>query len=194
MERLEFARRLRVEQTDAEQRLWQHLRAKRLLGMKFRRQKPIGPYIVEFICQERMLVIEVDGGKHPESKSNEARDTWFVVRGFRVLRFWNHEVLQETEAVLEAIRLAAEEAFPGNPLSPGPSPLQGEGPGERADQANNATPTNTPTSTNSTIAPAVSPVVPPRRCMNRPRSQPNSASAATRAIQAGQPSSRISAP
>ncbi|MDH4874526.1 endonuclease domain-containing protein [Pseudomonas sp. BN515] len=122
MERLEFARQLRAEQTDAEQRLWQHLRAKRLLGLKFRRQKPIGPYIVDFICQERMLVIEVDGGQHLESGSDQARDAWLIRRGFRVLRFWNHEVLLETEAVLEAIRLAAEEAYPGNPLSPSPSP------------------------------------------------------------------------
>ncbi|MDE3739795.1 endonuclease domain-containing protein [Pseudomonas resinovorans] len=122
MERLRFAKRLRTEQTDAEQLLWQHLRAKRLLGLKFRRQKPIGPFIVDFICQERMLVVEVDGGQHLESESDKSRDTWMARRGFTVLRFWNHEVLLETEAVLEAIRLAAEEAYPGNPLSPGPSP------------------------------------------------------------------------
>ncbi|MDH4565547.1 endonuclease domain-containing protein [Pseudomonas sp. BN414] len=122
MEKLAFARSLRTGQTDAEQRLWRHLRAKRLLGLKFRRQKPLGPYIVDFICQERMLVIEVDGGQHLESESDESRDAWLIRRGFQVLRFWNHEVLLETEAVLEAIRLAAEGAFPGNPLSPSPSP------------------------------------------------------------------------
>ncbi|GLZ88385.1 hypothetical protein Pres01_44360 [Metapseudomonas resinovorans] len=122
MEKLAFARSLRAGQTDAEQWLWRHLRAKRLLGLKFRRQKPLGPYIVDFICQERMLVIEVDGGQHLESESDESRDTWLVRRGFRVLRFWNHQVLLETEAVLEAIRLAAEEAFPCNSLSPSPSP------------------------------------------------------------------------
>ncbi len=122
MERREFARRLRKEQTDAEQRLWQHLRAKRLLGLKFRRQKPIGTYVVDFICQERMLVVELDGGQHLESESDRARDAWLARRGFRILRFWNHDVLLETDAVLEAIRMAAEEAFPGNALSPGPSP------------------------------------------------------------------------
>lgn len=122
MGKLEFAKRLRKEQTDAELRLWQHLRAKRLLGLKFRRQKPLGPYIVDFICQERMLVVEVDGGQHLESASDETRNAWLARCGFRVLRFWNHEVLLEIEAVLEAIRLAAEEAYPGNPLSPGPSP------------------------------------------------------------------------
>ncbi|AOE84374.1 endonuclease domain-containing protein [Pseudomonas sp. TCU-HL1] len=122
MERLEFAKRLRAEQTDAEQWLWRHLRAKRLLGLKFRRQKPIGHFIVDFICQERMLIVEVDGGQHLESSTDEKRDAWLASRGFRILRFWNHEVLLETEAVLETIRLAAEEAFPGNSLSPGPSP------------------------------------------------------------------------
>ncbi|MFC5697614.1 endonuclease domain-containing protein [Pseudomonas sp. GCM10022186] len=122
MRKLEFAKQLRTGQTDAEQRLWQHLRAKRLQGLKFRRQKPLGPYILDFICQERMLVVEVDGGQHLESASDRARDEWLARRGFRVLRFWNHEVLSQTDAVLEAIWLAAKEAFPGDTLSPGPSP------------------------------------------------------------------------
>lgn len=113
MEKHEFARRLRVGQTDAEQKLWQHLRDRRLQGLKFRRQKPIGRYIVDFICHERMLVVELDGGQHLESTADQARDEWLSAKGLRVLRFWNHDVLQQMEAVLEAIRVAAEEAFPG---------------------------------------------------------------------------------
>ncbi|MDH4554371.1 endonuclease domain-containing protein [Pseudomonas sp. BN417] len=122
MRKTGFAKQLRTEQTDAEQHLWQYLRAKRLQGLKFRRQKPLGPYIVDFICQGRMLVVELDGGQHLESEADRVRDAWLARRGFKVLRFWNHEVLQQTEAVLETIRLAAEEVFPGNALSPGPSP------------------------------------------------------------------------
>ncbi|MDH4612234.1 DUF559 domain-containing protein [Pseudomonas sp. BN102] len=122
MERLEFAKQLRTGQTEAEQLLWRYLRAKRMQGLKFRRQKPLGPYIVDFICQERMLVVELDGGQHLESEADGVRDAWLTRRGFRVLRFWNHEVLQQTEAVLDVIWLASLEAFPESPLSPGPSP------------------------------------------------------------------------
>ncbi|MFZ6046614.1 endonuclease domain-containing protein [Pseudomonas sp. CR3202] len=122
MEKHAFARQLRATQTDAERLLWQHLRCRQLLGLKFRRQRPIGRYIVDFICFERMLVVELDGGQHLENSADQARDQWLSAKGFQVLRFWNHDVLQQTEAVLDAIRLAADSAFPGNPLTPGPSP------------------------------------------------------------------------
>ena len=78
----------------------------RLLGLKFKRQKPIGPYIVDFICTERWLVIELDGGQHQlQTEYDQQRERYLETRGYRVLRFWNHQVLAKTEAVLEQIRL-----------------------------------------------------------------------------------------
>ena len=103
---LDHAKRLRHEMTDAEQRLWYYLRAHRFLGLKFKRQKPIGPYIVDFICTERWLVIELDDGQHQlQTEYDQQRERYLETRGYRVLRFWNHQVLAETEAVLEQIRL-----------------------------------------------------------------------------------------
>ena len=105
---LAHARHLRQHQTEAEQRLWYHLRARRFLGLKFRRQVPLGPYIVDFLCPALKLVIEADGGQHGAAADGR-RDHWLRDRGYLVLRFWNHEILQDTEAVLEAVRLAVEE-------------------------------------------------------------------------------------
>ncbi|QMV62605.1 endonuclease domain-containing protein [Pseudomonas berkeleyensis] len=103
---LDNAKRLRLEMTDAEQRLWYYLRGHRFLGLKFKRQKPIGPYIVDFICTERWLAIELDGGQHQQqTEYDRQRERYLESRGYRVLRFWNHQVLAETEAVLEQIRL-----------------------------------------------------------------------------------------
>ncbi|MGC9575765.1 MAG: DUF559 domain-containing protein [Desulfobacterota bacterium U4-17] len=100
----EFARSLRKEQTDAESTLWRLLRDRRIAGAKFRRQHPIPPYVVDFYCHEANLVVEVDGGQHAEQRRGDERRTAFLERrGLRVLRFWNHEVLQETDAVLEHI-------------------------------------------------------------------------------------------
>ena len=97
------ARELRTKSTDAEQYLWYYLRAHRL-GYKFKRQVPIERFIVDFVCYEKRLVIELDGGQHRDQQAYDIRRTAVLnKKGFRVLRFWNHEVLQETEAVLEAI-------------------------------------------------------------------------------------------
>ena len=116
---LDRAKRQRSTPTEAEARLWYHLRAHRLGGYKFKRQKPLGPYIVDFVCMEHRLIVEVDGGQHAETLAYDVRrDDWLGARGFRVLRFWNNEVLGETEAVLERILQA---------LSPGPSPMSGRG-------------------------------------------------------------------
>lgn len=105
--RRERARQLRTNQTGAEQRLWYHLRDRRFMGLKFRRQRPVGPYIVDFVCLAPMLVIELDGGQHAEQEGyDRRRDQWLREQGFTVLRFWNNEVMNETEAVLEAIREA----------------------------------------------------------------------------------------
>lgn len=101
---LRNARRLRKNQTDAEQCLWQRLRGRSLAGLKFRRQHPIGPYICDFVCVDQKLIIEIDGGQHTSNREKDAaRTAYLQSQGFRVVRFWNHEVLAATEAVLEKI-------------------------------------------------------------------------------------------
>lgn len=98
------ARRLRKEMSDAERTLWARIRRRQIDGCQFRRQFPLGRYIVDFICFERQLVIEVDGGQHTEQKQyDERRTQWLEAEGFRVLRFWNDEVLRSTDDVVEAI-------------------------------------------------------------------------------------------
>jgi very-short-patch-repair endonuclease len=99
---LEHAKDLRRNSTDAERRLWQHLRASRLNGFKFRRQHPIPPYIVDFVCASEYLVVELDGSQHTDA-SDAARTRFLEARGLRVLRFWDNDVLSNTDAVLEAI-------------------------------------------------------------------------------------------
>jgi very-short-patch-repair endonuclease len=89
--------------TDAERLLWSKLKANQL-GVKFRRQQPIENYIVDFVCFNKKLIIELDGGQHFESKKDRLRDKWFQRNGFRILRFWNNEVLGNIEGVLEVIR------------------------------------------------------------------------------------------
>ena len=98
------ARELRKNPTEAERVLWQHIRRRQLGGYRFRRQQPLGEYIVDFFCFEKRLVVEIDGGQHSERVSYDtARTASLKSRGFRVLRFWNNQVLGETEAVKQAI-------------------------------------------------------------------------------------------
>jgi very-short-patch-repair endonuclease len=98
------ARTLRHDMTDAERRLWYRLRAHRFGGLSFRRQVPIGPYIADFVCFDARLVVEVDGGQHAsQSAYDTERDAWLRSQGFVVLRFWNNDVLVNTQAVLEQI-------------------------------------------------------------------------------------------
>ena len=100
----ERAHTLRVDQTDAEARLWNRLRDRRLAGAKFCRQYPTGPYIVDFCCVERRLIVEVDGGQHSEADSgDERRSAYLASFGFKVLRFWNTDVLSNIESVLGQI-------------------------------------------------------------------------------------------
>ena len=97
-------RELRKNPTEAERFLWKHIRLRQLGGYKFRRQQPLGPYIVDFVCLEKRLVIEVDGGQHSERVKYDAqRSTWLEAQGFRILRFWNSEVLRDVEAVRKVI-------------------------------------------------------------------------------------------
>jgi adenine-specific DNA-methyltransferase len=118
-------RTLRNEMTHAEKALWKVLRSRQVSGLKFRRQHAFGDYILDFVCFENKLVIEVDGGQHGEgTEYDEIRTRNLLTAGFRVLRFWSTEVLQEIEAVRERIWRAVEEQQP-HPL-PGP-PLEGEG-------------------------------------------------------------------
>ncbi len=98
------ARQLRNDMTEAEKWLWEKLRSRELDGFKFRRQRPIGPFVVDFVCLKKKIVIEVDGGQHAEELEQDKRRSEFLTReGYKVLRFWNHEVLQNGEAVLSAI-------------------------------------------------------------------------------------------
>jgi adenosylmethionine-8-amino-7-oxononanoate aminotransferase/very-short-patch-repair endonuclease len=129
-EAIEFARRLRHEQTDAESMMWYLLRDRRLGGHKFRRQHPMPPYTLDFYCHEAGLVIELDGGQHAESVYDPRRDAWLGQQGLRVVRFWNNQVLQETEAVLSAVWVALQAGG-----CPHPQPLST---GERGDAAQQA--------------------------------------------------------
>ena len=106
---LAFARHLRQQSTDAERLLWSQLRRNSLEGIKFKRQHPIGPYIVDFVTLENMLVVEIDGGQHNEPlviEEDKERTAWLQKKGYTVLRFWNNDVLTNIEGVFEMIRQA----------------------------------------------------------------------------------------
>jgi very-short-patch-repair endonuclease len=123
---LKHAKALRKDMTDAERRLWYHLRGHRFEGAKFKRQKPTGPFIVDFVCLESRLVIELDGGQHADDVAyDQRRDAWLAANGYRVLRLWNNEVMQNLPGVLERIResLVTTDA----PSPPAPLPQAGEG-------------------------------------------------------------------
>lgn len=122
------ARRLRKPQSDAEQKLWMRLRGRRLAGTQFRRQEPIGPFIADFCCVERKLIVEVDGSQHAShADQDDTRTAFLATRGYRVLRFWDHEVLHDIEAVLERIDEAIRSPHP-NPLPEGEGSANGENP------------------------------------------------------------------
>jgi len=118
------ARSLRTTPTDAETLLWYHLRDRRLAKYKFRRQRTIGPYFADFACLEAKLIVELDGGLHVEAAGyDENRSRFIEAQGYRVLRFWNNEVLTQTDAVRERILQALLEGSP----HPSPLPQAGEG-------------------------------------------------------------------
>ncbi|WP_080901254.1 endonuclease domain-containing protein, partial [Rhodopseudomonas palustris] len=98
-----FAKSLRANATDAEVALWRLLRSRRLAQLKFRRQVPIGPWIVDFVCFERRLIVEADGSQHAESNDDRMRDRDLASRGFQVLRFWNNDILMQSQSVIEVI-------------------------------------------------------------------------------------------
>ena len=127
----ERARRLRREPTDAEKKLWYRIRARSLGGHKFVRQEPIGPYVVDFVCREEHLVIEVDGGQHATDPRDAVRDRWLAEHRYRVLRFWNNEVLANIAGGLLTIDAAVNADRPPTPdleselCSPRTPPLRG---------------------------------------------------------------------
>lgn len=102
------ARVLRQTMTDAERKLWYALRDRRFANFKFRRQVPIGPFIADFVCFEERLVVEVDGGQHAESQYDRRRDRWFAANNFRVVRFWNNEVLANVRGVMTVLAQALQ--------------------------------------------------------------------------------------
>ena len=134
-EKTAFATTLRNNATDAERALWKILRGDALNGLRFRRQFPIGTYIVDFVCFDARLIVEVDGGQHNGSAHDAQRDAWLKSQGFEVLRFWNNDVLQNIEGVRQVIVEATRSDLPELPppldgdevLLP---PLDGEGWGE----------------------------------------------------------------
>ena len=104
---IERARKLRGDMTEVERPLWLQLRAEQVAGYRFRRQVPIGDYVVDFACMKAKLVVELDGGQHAAAvKSDSRRTQWLESQGFRVLRFWNNAIVEELEGVLETIHAA----------------------------------------------------------------------------------------
>ncbi len=109
-----FAKQLRSNMTDVETKLWQQLRAKRFESYKFRRQVPIGAYIVDFICFEKRLIIELDGSQHEGSTYDQKRDAWLSSQDFRVLRFWNNAINSALDGTLLAIHDALQLPSPAS--------------------------------------------------------------------------------
>ncbi|MCJ2026484.1 endonuclease domain-containing protein [Methylobacterium sp. J-067] len=140
-----FCRSLRASLTEAERHLWYRLRDRRLAGFKFVRQESIGRYVAAFCCREARLIVEVDGGQHAESEHDRLRDAWLKDQGYRVLRFWNAEVMSNTAGVLDTI-LAALPPSPRKrgegraPFVGGEASPKGEGEGAMTDETPPATP------------------------------------------------------
>jgi len=104
---VEFARTLRANSTDAERLLWSKLRSRQLDGWKFRRQVPLGRYVVDFLCEEARLVVELDGGQHDQMIERDAlRTQWLGDNGYRVVRFWNNDAMSNIEGILQTLTLA----------------------------------------------------------------------------------------
>jgi very-short-patch-repair endonuclease len=106
------SRSLRMNQTDAEKKLWWRLRNRQIADAKFVRQEPIGPYIVDFVCREQRLIVEVDGGQHADSLADKVRDAWLLSHNYRVMRFWNNDVLKNMDGVLQMISAEVDRKSP----------------------------------------------------------------------------------
>jgi very-short-patch-repair endonuclease len=113
--------------TGAERKLWGALRSSRLQGAKFRRQQPIGPFIADFVCQRYRLIVEADGGQHAESITDDRRTAFLESKGYRVLRFWNNDILTNLDGVAQAIAAPLSTPHPARASRESPSPSRGEG-------------------------------------------------------------------
>ena len=126
-----FAERLRRDQTDAEIKMWTLLRCRQFFGFKFRRQQPIGPYIVDFYCPRAQLVVELDGGQHADRVAYDTRRTAFLEhQGYHVMRFWDNDVLLTSDSVLATIQ-----DYFDTSMEPSPPPLSQEGRGRHRKEA-----------------------------------------------------------
>ncbi|MFL5328290.1 MAG: endonuclease domain-containing protein [Gemmataceae bacterium] len=136
----DFARHLRNEMTDAERHLWKSIRHPQLGGWKFRRQSSIGAYTVDFVCFEKKLIIELDGGQHDARREYDAeRTARLESQGFRVMRFWNHQVFEERDDILEPVWVAL-----GATPHPNPPPQGGRGPEEEGRRPEKKGPPSSP--------------------------------------------------
>jgi very-short-patch-repair endonuclease len=124
---LSKAKELRRDLTDAERKLWSVIRNRQLDGAKFRRQQPIGPFVADFVCQERHLIVEADGGQHDDNAKDARRTAFLESKGYRVLRFWNNDILTNLNGVAEAIWTALSDPHPARATRESPSPSRGEG-------------------------------------------------------------------
>ena len=123
------ARTMRKQPTDAERQLWAMLRDRRFSAFKFRRQVPVGPFIADFMCFSARLIVETDGGQHCENDYDERRTAWLETQDFRVLRFWNHEILTQRHDVMDRLYAALAAPSPRSPAASRPLPR-----GEREEQ------------------------------------------------------------
>jgi very-short-patch-repair endonuclease len=126
-ETLGRAKRLRRELTDAERQLWSILRNSQLGGAKFRRQQPIGPYIADFVCQDRRLIVEADGGQHADNLADGRRTAFLNHKGYRVLRFWNNDISGNLDGVAQTILRAFSTPHPAPAVPESPTTARGEG-------------------------------------------------------------------
>jgi very-short-patch-repair endonuclease len=126
-ETLAKAQCLRREMTIAERKLWSALRNRQLGGAKFRRQQPVGPYIADFVSLEHRLIVEADGGQHAESITDDRRTAFLESKGYRVLRFWNNDILTNLRGVAQVIAAALSTPHPAQAAPESPSPSRGEG-------------------------------------------------------------------
>ena len=110
-----LAQRLRNNATEAERRLWRCLSRRQLNGTKFSRQMPVGPYVCDFLCREHRLIVEVDGGQHCDSQTDKQRTAFLEREGYRLIRFWNNDVLENLEGVLTTIADALKRCPPPTP-------------------------------------------------------------------------------
>jgi very-short-patch-repair endonuclease len=121
---LRRARRLRGTMTETERKMWRVLRDRRLEGLKFRRQVPFGPYVLDFVCFRHLLIIELDGPFHTPQR-DAARDAWLLARGLRTIRFANDQVWREPDAVIADILAAVAPGYPEVGATPHPTPFGG---------------------------------------------------------------------